>query len=58
MDSNFLLKDAYPLIEGSVTYSLWIILVMHIQTVQWLVTILFPLSPENFPDGGGQRNPI
>lgn len=51
MDSNFL-KDAYPLIEGSVQFFMDF-LVMH-PNGKWLVTNP-STSPENFPDGGGNK---
>lgn len=51
MDSSFL-KEAYPLIEGSVQFFMDF-LVMH-PNGKWLVTNP-STSPENFPDGGGNK---
>lgn len=51
MDTGFL-KEAYPLIEGSVQFFMDF-LVMH-PNGKWLVTNP-STSPENFPDGGGNK---
>ena len=51
MDKNFL-KEAYPLMEGSVQFFMDF-LVPH-PNGKWLVTNP-STSPENFPDGGGNK---
>lgn len=51
MDKNYL-KEAYPLIEGSVQFFMDF-LVPH-PNGKWLVTNP-STSPENFPDGGGNK---